>query len=92
MTFNSIKYFVIQHSMSWFCWAHSTKRPDNVIFLASLVFLSAKKKIIGKVVKFFQLHTYIHVEKQFGLLAFAVDSGPAKDIFITITPRNAALQ
>jgi hypothetical protein len=42
-------------------------------------------------VKFFQLHTYIHVEKQFGLLAFAVDSGPAKDIFITITPRNAAL-
>ena len=68
------------------------KKPDNVILLASLIFLSAKKKIIGKVVKFFQLHTYIHVEKQFGLLAFAVDSGPAKDIFITITPRNAALQ
>jgi hypothetical protein len=68
-----------------------TKKPDNVILLASLIFLSVKKKI-GKVVKFFQLHTYIHVEKQFGLLAFAVDSGPAKDIFITITPRNAALQ
>ena len=67
------------------------KKPDNVILLASLIFLSAKKKI-GEVVKFFQLHTYIHVEKQFGLLAFAVDSGPAKDIFITITPRNAALQ
>ena len=67
------------------------KKTDNVILLASLIFLSAKKKK-GKVVKFFQLHTYIHVEKQFGLLAFAVDSGPAKDIFITITPRNAALQ
>ena len=81
MTFNSITFYVMI----------LLKKPDNVILLASLIFLSAKKKI-GKVVKFFQLHTYIHVEKQFGLLAFAVDSGPAKDIFITITPRNAALQ